>query len=317
MNKEICSILSFYAVSPIHAGSGASVATVDLPIQRERHTGYPIIQASGVKGAMRDHFRNNVKNKSDREYLTNWIFGIDKDNDGEVVFKDGNYVSEKLEENKNYKKLEDKENKITSFPGSISVSDAKLLAFPMRSNLAPFVWVTSPTILKKLTKDLEYLNISETFGDLNIEEDNAKIIKGNFNDNSRIILEDVTVNVNANEKLESEFLNDKFPQVERLLLISDEMFDYCVTSCTEVQTNIKINSEKGTAAEGGLRYQEFLPSDSVLYSVVYFSGKSNELQADAIKKYLQESIDSFFQIGGDITLGKGICNVSWIDGGTK
>jgi len=315
MNKEICSILSFYAVSPIHAGSGDSVATVDLPIQRERHTGFPHIQASGVKGAMREHFRQSVKNDSDREYLTNWIFGIDKDSDGEVVYKDGNCVSEKLDENGNYKKLEDKENKITSFPGSISVSDAKLLAFPMRSNVAPFIWVTSPTILKRLSKDLEYVGISETFGDLEVKEDTAKIIKGDFGENSRIILEDVTVK--PNRKLNSKFLDEEFPQLERLLLISDEMFDYCVSSCTEIQTNIKIDSEKGTAKDGGLRYQEFLPSDTVLYSIVYFSGKSNELQAETIKKYLQEAIDGFTQIGGDITLGKGICNVGWIEGGTK
>lgn len=315
MNKEICAILSFYAVSPIHAGSGASVATVDLPIQRERHTGYPIIQASGVKGAMRDHFRNNAKNKSDREYLTNWIFGIDKDNDGEVVFEDGSYVSEKLDENGNYKKLENKENKITSFPGSISVSDAKLLAFPMRSNVAPFIWVTSPTILKRLSKDLEYVGISETFGDLNIKENSTKIIKGDFDNNAKIILEDVVVS--TDEKLEDDFLNIRFPQVERLLLVSDETFDYCVSSCTEIQTNIKIDSKTGTAADGGLRYQEFLPSDSVLYSVVYFSGKSNALEAKKIKEKLKDSINGFLQIGGDITLGKGICNVSWIDGGTK
>lgn len=287
MNKEICSILSFYAVSPIHAGSGASVATVDLPIQRERHTGFPHIQASGVKGAMRDHFRQN--NKEDK-MLVNKIFGSDE--------QDG---------------WKDKDE---SLPGSISVSDAKLLAFPVRSNIAPFVWVTSPTILKKLTKDLEFANIQETFEALELKEDSAKVIKGDFGDHEKIIMEDVIVNI-TNGDIESKVLENNFPQIERFLLISDEMFDYCVTSCTEVQTNIKIDSEKGTAKDGGLRYQEFLPSDSVLYSVVYFSGKSNELQADAIKKYLQESIDSFFQIGGDITLGKGICNVSWIDGGTK
>ncbi len=148
MNRENCSIISFYAISPIHAGSGASVATVDLPIQRERHTGFPHIQASGVKGAMRDHFRQNNGDK----VKINQIFGSDEQDNWD----------EKKE----------------SLPGLISVSDAKLLAFPMRSNVAPFVWVTSPTILKRLSKDLEYVGISETFGDLNIKEDEAKIVKG-------------------------------------------------------------------------------------------------------------------------------------------
>ena len=40
--------------TPLHAGSGSSVSYVDLPIQREKHTDYPIVQASGVKGAFRD-----------------------------------------------------------------------------------------------------------------------------------------------------------------------------------------------------------------------------------------------------------------------
>lgn len=291
MNKEICSILWFYAISPIHAGSGASVATVDLPIQRERHTGYPHIQASGVKGAMRDHFRHYTEDNKDIDdkNLINKIFGSDEQDNWD--------------------------NKKESLPGLISVSDAKLLAFPMRSNVAPFVWVTSPTILKRLSNDLEYIGLSKSFEDLNIEEDNAKIIKGDFDNNSRIILEDATVKVN--EKLELKFLNGNFSQIERLLLISDDLFDYCVSSCTEIQTNIKIDSEKGTAKDGGLRYQEFLPSDSILYSVVYFSEKSNELNAESIKNKLQNAINGFLQIGGDITLGKGICKVDWIEGGAK
>ena len=293
MNRENCSIISFYAISPIHAGSGASVATVDLPIQRERHTGFPHIQASGVKGAMRDHFRQNNGDK----VKINQIFGSDEQDNWD----------EKKE----------------SLPGLISVSDAKLLAFPMRSNVAPFVWVTSPTILKRLSKDLAYVGISETFEDLNIKEDEAKIVKGELGDNKRIILEDVTVNlvedatVNIKGKFESTSLKDIFHDVERLLLISDEMFDYCVSSCTEIQTNIKIDSEKGTAKDGGLRYQEFLPSDSVLYSVVYFSDKSKDLEAKAVKKYLRETIKDFLQVGGDITLGKGICKVNWIEGNTN
>lgn len=287
MNKDICSILSFYAISPIHAGSGASVATVDLPIQRERHTGYPHIQASSVKGAMRDHFRQN--NKEDKKLVNN-IFGSDE--------QDG------------------WSNKEETIPGLISVSDAKLLAFPMRSNIAPFVWVTCPTIMNRLKRDLEYIgmNIDKNF---EAKGEKAKILVGNVSE-IRIILEDIVVKLDDDHNpIQVDFIKEHFPDVERLLLISDEMFDYCVSSCTEIQTNIKIDSEMGTAKEGGLRYQEFLPSDSVLYSVVYFSSRPNELQASNIKQYLQDSINRFLQIGGDVTLGKGVCKVNWIDGVTK
>ena len=64
--KQNASILSLYAISPCHVGSGSSVGVVDLPIQRERHTNWPVIQASGMKGALRAHFerfKNVIKDK--------------------------------------------------------------------------------------------------------------------------------------------------------------------------------------------------------------------------------------------------------------
>lgn len=285
LKREISSIISFYAVSPIHAGSGASVATVDLPIQRERHTGYPIIQASGVKGAMRDHFR---KFNTESDKLINYIFGSDE--------QDG------------WGKDQD------ALPGSISVSDAKLLAFPMRSNVAPFVWVTSPTVMNRLKKDLEFVGLSMD-GDFKVNNDEALVLEGDFKKDQKIILEDAVATVVSEKPNQIPFIKQNFPEIDRILLISDAMFDYCVSSCTEVQTNIKIDSETGTASDHSLRYQEFLPADSVLYSVVYFSGSIKEdLKASTIRDYLKETIKDFIQVGGDTTLGKGICKVKWIGG---
>ena len=107
LTKELFSICTFYAISPIHAGSGAATSTVDLPIQRERHTNWPHIQASGVKGAMRDHFRKFVKDEN--KYLTNFIFGIDRDNDGDVVNKEGKIIKDKDDE------------KLSSLAGALSI----------------------------------------------------------------------------------------------------------------------------------------------------------------------------------------------------
>ena len=41
---------------PLHAGSGSDLGIVDLPIQREKHTDYPKIEASGLKGSIREIF---------------------------------------------------------------------------------------------------------------------------------------------------------------------------------------------------------------------------------------------------------------------
>jgi len=123
--RDLFSLCVFYAISPIHAGAGSSLAAVDLPIQRERHTNWPHIQASAVKGAMRAHYRDFAENTS----LINYLFGSDE--------QDG---------------WKDKEN----IPGAVSVSDAKLLAFPVRSSVAPFVWVTCPAVLARLKRDLTF-----------------------------------------------------------------------------------------------------------------------------------------------------------------
>ena len=306
LKKELCSICKFYAVSPIHAGSGTSTSAVDLPIQRERHTNWPHIQATGVKGAFRAHFRDFVDQNNGKQ-LINLIFGSDE--------QDG------------------WDKKIDNLPGAMSVSDARLLAFPMRSNIAPFVWVTCPSVLKRLKMDLQYISLGKEMkiDKQDIQKDNAVNI-GNGSITGQVILEDAVVNV-SDEKQEDDFFKNTFSELKNLLLISDEMFDYAVSYCTEIQTNIKINSKTGTAEDGALRYQEFLPADSVLYSIVHYSGRNlgeiknddqnplaaqiKDLNAEMIKKHIEGTVKDFIQIGGDETLGKGICKLEWISGGAK
>lgn len=294
LTKELFSICTFYAISPIHAGSGASTSAVDLPIQRERHTNWPHIQASGVKGAMRDHYRRFAGN--DQNNTINFIFGSDKGNDADQEGFDGDR------------------------PGAISFSDAKLLAFPMRSNVAPFVWVTCPAVLKRLKNDLEFSGFP-TFDDIpHLKKENALKLSGAFPE--KVILEDAVVKI---PELDTGFeLPKGFPDLDKFLLISDEMFEYCVSCCTEIQTQIKIDSKKGTAQDGALRYQELLPADTLMYSIVYYSRSSGlePLQAETIQNHIETVIKDFIQIGGDETLGRGICRINWlksktIDGGAR
>ena len=81
MNKMI---LTLFARTPVHVGAGNSVGAVDAPIQRERHTNWPVIQASGMKGALRAHFdrfkETGIQEKPEQEVfdkITELIFGSD------------------------------------------------------------------------------------------------------------------------------------------------------------------------------------------------------------------------------------------------
>lgn len=288
---ENTSIAIMYAVTPCHAGSGSALGVVDLPIQRERHTNWPMIQASGVKGAFRanfDRFKNKIADKEqikDFETLTESVFGTSSD---------GGYA------------------------GSLSISDAKILAFPMRSNVSPFVWITCPAVLKRLEKDLSVANFNSIEFDsskFSVSDDKA-ISLGKSELKGNILLEDYEVQV-ADTKIE-EFskISSFFKDAERLLLVFDDVFNYGVSNCTQIMAQIRIDSKTGTTQDGSLRYQEELPSDTIMYTVIHWGDSKNsvedKLKAETIKKFItEEVIANHIQIAGDETCGRGVFQLAW------
>lgn len=287
MNKDF-SIAIMYAVTPCHAGSGSALGVVDLPIQRERHTNWPMIQASGVKGAFRANFDRYKNNLSDEEKAK--VKEINKLADSIFGTSEG-----------------------TGYAGSSSFSDAKILAYPMRSNVSPFVWITCPAVLKRLQKDLAFTGediakckISE------VKENEAVLIKGSISGD--VLLEDYEVKVSNDKKVEG--FDAWFSGTDRLILVSDEVFNYGVTNCTQIMAQIKIDSKTGTTAEGSLRYQEELPSDTLMYTVIHWGDSKNtaedKLKADTIKRFItEEVIKNHIQIAGDETCGRGIFELTW------
>lgn len=298
--NELNSVVIMYGITPCHAGSGSSMGVVDLPIQRERHTNWPMIQASGVKGAFRANFEKYKNTLSEtqkqkiKEFdkLTDSIFGSDKDG------SDG-----------------------SGFAGSVSISDAKILAYPMRSNVAPFVWMTSPSVLKRFIKDLMFTekcekNCAEILN-FQIEKDKYICLSGNIQ--GSIILEDYELlegKLNTSEKI-SSLLNQYLKEADRLVIVPDEVFNYGVTDCTQIMAQIKIDSATGTTQQGSLRYQEELPSDTIMYSVILWGDSKNNLEdklkAETIKNFVCDTvIKKHIQIAGDETCGRGIFELTWM-----
>lgn len=288
MNKDF-SIAVMYAVTPCHAGSGSALGVVDLPIQRERHTNWPMIQASGVKGAFRanfDRFKNNIGNKeqiNDFSKLTDSVFGTSEG---------------------------------TGFAGSLSISDAKILAFPMRSNVSPFVWITCPSVLKRLQKDLEIAGFASfNPSEYSVMGDDKAISFSGIEKDKDVLLEDYEVKVSEKKELPAS-IKDFFKEAERLLFVSDDVFNYGVSNCTQIMAQIKIDSKTGTTADGSLRYQEELPSDTIMYTVIHWGDTKNtaeeKLKAETIKNFVtKEVIKNHIQIAGDETCGRGVFKLDW------
>lgn len=280
--KRLC---IFYALTPLHAGAGQALKAVDLPIQRERHTNWPTVQASGIKGAFRDWCEKAWKNSGLGDGLADEIFG-----------KAGEAGS--------------------SWAGAITITDARLLLFPVRSNVSPFVHVTAPAVLRRLKEDLAVMGFNAKWKIPSVKPEKFIPLRGSFSSEDSVILEDIIVKKDGTEANDlAQWFKQSVPEAEKVIILSDDVFSYLVRTATEVQAHISIDDATGTTKDGSLRYQEYLPADSVLYLLVFFSsvrkdgGKSAK---DVAKLVCEEGVKSHVQIGGDFTLGKGICKVTWI-----
>ena len=56
-------LLYLHAQTSLHPGSGTALDVVDLPIQRERHTQWPVIPGSALKGILRDSCREEARSR--------------------------------------------------------------------------------------------------------------------------------------------------------------------------------------------------------------------------------------------------------------
>ena len=70
----------YHALTPMHIGNGTNLGLIDLPIQREAHTEFPVMPSSAIKGVIRASFEDEQKQ--------NDIFGK-TDEEGKVIFTDG------------------------------------------------------------------------------------------------------------------------------------------------------------------------------------------------------------------------------------
>jgi CRISPR-associated protein Cmr4 len=295
-DKNLTDLCMLYCVTPLHAGAGQAVGAVDLPIQRERHTGWPMVQASGVKGAFRD-----------------WFYRYYAANPG----KSCDNVAAQAEElaKKVFGREEGGEDK-DGHAGAIAMTDARILLFPVRSNVAPFVWVTCPALLARLAKDLKLTSVAvEIPAAVSIGKNECLLVSAG--EKEEIILEDLVVKPTKEDtaaKVIKTLFGKLVPAADRVVVISDDNFSFLTRTATEVQPQIAIDIETGTTRDGSLRYQELLPADTVLYTLVFFGNerKKEGVIANVIQECVKTAIATHVQLGGDTTMGRGIMEVDWL-----
>ncbi|MDH7482693.1 MAG: type III-B CRISPR module RAMP protein Cmr4 [Armatimonadota bacterium] len=287
---EAASLLFIYVETPLHAGSGRSLGAVDLPIQRERTTDYPIIQASSIKGRLRDECKNK-SGLSNEEHLA--IFGPETGN-------------------------------ASDHAGALSVGDARILLFPVRSLAGVFAWTTSINALARFLRDASAVGVK-----LNLElpeepnPDSALVAGDELKAGDRIVLEEFsfepvnngTVNeigkwLESNalpEGNEYKYWRESLPK--KLCILPEDAFRDFVKYATEVQTHIKLDDNTKTVAKNALWTSESLPTDSLLYAPLMATKSRREsigLSGKDVLQKLAELKITRTRLGGDETTGQGV-----------
>lgn len=263
---ESSQLVFYYAISPVHMGAGSAIGAIDSPIQREVHTQHPMFAGSGLKGALRHHFNRawprTEGDSSKPNSLINRIFGPDTAS--------------------------------SDFAGALSLSDAQLVALPVRSLKGGFAYVTSPLALARLQRLALQAGLDAAWAVPAVAENRA-LISGSGLVGQRpgtpagsvadqLVLEafEFTCVVDpALQKISAWIADHAMPGSANaffcakfkadLVLISDTDFAHFARHAMVVEPHVRINDESGTAEDGGLFYIENLPPETLMVGLAQAS----------------------------------------------
>jgi len=301
-------LMMLQALTSAHVGSGDNLSYIDMPIQREKHTNYPKIEASSLKGSVRHAMEGMEGVKEEDKVLRK----------GEVADLMGSADNDKITASR------------------VAISDARILFFPVKSAKGIFAWVTCPSVLNKFKQDCEFLKIKQVSGDdfdtrikdailptFTTELKDAIItesskIKISHGGKDKIMLEELVLKLVEDESKNFSTTIDNVLSLlptagadlkSQVALIPDDDFEHFVSQSTEVITRIRINSDKGTVdkEKGALFTEEYLPPETIMYSSIFFKETSDKTQFGTL-------LDNIIQIGGNATLAKGMFRIKLTKG---
>ncbi|NUM45119.1 MAG: type III-B CRISPR module RAMP protein Cmr4 [Anaerolineales bacterium] len=280
-------LLFVQALSPLHAGTGRGVGVIDLPIAREKATNIPFLPGSSLKGVFRETCDPKIKEK---------IFGPETDN-------------------------------ADAFAGSVNFTDARLVLLPVRSLRGVFAWVTSPMLLRRFVRDAADVKITSLPQIPSVENDNQCLIANQSvaihfveKDVSQVVLEDlpILVSVSTDATGWAEWLgNTLFGKdtswskelQSRFCVVSDDVLGFLLETATEITARIRLDSEKKTVERGALWYEESLPSETILVSLVIAAPVNGTTKAEVFTT-VQSLTKNTLQFGGNATVGRGLCKTT-------
>lgn len=330
-------MLYVYVETPLHAGSGRGLGGVDLPIQRERVTGYPVVQASSLKGKLRaeayqwsDYVlrREGYQSEVEAELRREGQIQDDEILKREAARRARVRAAQQMGLEAVFGPETDRAD---AHAGAVSPSDARLLLFPVRSLAAVFAWTTSGGVLARFLRDARAAGLAPNWRAPTVTAQDGALVAPNteLKAGGKVVLEEFAFNPTdeaavttigqwlADNALpigaEYQYWRDHLPR--RLVVLHEDAFRDFAQFGTEVVTRIRIDNESKTVAEGMLWTEEALPADTLLYAPLYATApRADHSHAisggaagvlDAVREYGLERV----QLGGDETVGRGLVHL--------
>jgi len=273
-----------HALTPLHVGVGAGLGFIDLPVMREKATGWPLVPGSAIKGVLADSHGASAEARAGKPLMT-------------AAFGTGG------EDNAN--------------AGALVFTDARLVCLPVRSLYGTFAWVTCGLALRRVARDLKAAGGAEM--PVAPPSENALVAQGSVlnGDNEMVYLGELDFKKDLKDEAtawaeyikKALFPGDQDWQAEfqkRFAILHEDSFNFFAETATEVNARIKMDPERRTVDKehGALWYEESLPAETVLAGLVWCdripaARQCTEEQMMALVK------PATLQIGGKATVGRG------------
>ncbi|HAN99543.1 MAG TPA: type III-B CRISPR module RAMP protein Cmr4 [Planctomycetaceae bacterium] len=291
------------ALAPTHVGTGRGVGYIDLPIQREKLTNWPLIPGSAFKGVWSDACRQELPPNDPRLKAA---FGKAADSGQD------------------------------SSAGSLIPTDARLVALPIRSYHGTFAWCASPMVLRLLHRDLTLAGLNDLpTAPHGVKSPMAHVAEGSaLAPDGAVYLEDLDFKATPcptatawAEAIGSWYFPDEADAGwrkalrDRFVVVADDIFDYLALTGTEVATRVRINDDTKTVEDGALWTEESIPAETLLAGTILCDRvyhRSGDDTRGAVPT-VEELIESFatrprqLQIGGKASVGRGRVRVTFMD----
>lgn len=288
-------LLFLYAESPVHAGADSGVGALDLPIQRDGHTGLPVIWGQSLKGALRE------------ACSPRWSVGDPNEAFGSPP--PGGGTGDGLK------------------PGSLSIGDAELVAFPVPMLVNTFAWATSPLALGRLARKAAWSGVPvaaaspvEPDPKTALTADNTfageqavgpYVVKGRFTKAAARwatwLAETALPAPDGPHGPAFAFFRRKLAR--DLVIVADDLLTQLSVECADVAPRVQLGATK--TVQNGPFYTEYLPTESLLCAVIH---SDNAEHLAELARLLDGQI---LRLGGDETIGKGLTWCRFVTGSTS